>query len=242
MKLGKSCLIGLTALAFAFSACTPVAAGISDAQPAQISVTGSGVVYVVPDLAYINVGVRSQGDTVAEALELNNAQAKAIKDTLVSQGVAELDIQTSSFNVYPLSDYDYQGIVSSTYFSVENNVYVMVRNLDNLGAILDAVASSGANNIYGISFSLSDKTEAQSTARQLAVESAKVQAQELADVAGVEVGEILMILSSYSYPIDAYSYYGIGGGGGDYAYAESVPTTSGQIQISADVTMIFVIK
>jgi uncharacterized protein YggE len=69
----------------------------------QISVVGSGLVFVTPDIAYINVGVRSQADTVAEALELNNAQATVIKDTLVAQGVDEKDIQTSSFNVYPQS-------------------------------------------------------------------------------------------------------------------------------------------
>ena len=99
----------------------------------QISVVGSGLVYVTPDIAYINVGVRSQADTVAEALELNNAQAKAIKDTMVAQGVDEKDIQTSSFNVYPQSDYDFQGAITRTYFSVENNVYVTVRKLESLG-------------------------------------------------------------------------------------------------------------
>ena len=207
----------------------------------QISVAGSGLVYVTPDIAYINVGVRSQADTVAEALELNNAQAKAIKDTMVAQGVDEKDIQTSSFNVYPQSDYDFQGAITRTYFSVENNVYVTVRNLESLGLVLDAVAKSGANNIYGITFDVQDKTTAQSTARTMAVEAARKQAQELAVAAGVELGEILSISSFASY---AQPYYGMGmgGGGAEAAYSQAVPIAAGQMQINAEVTMVFRIK
>lgn len=230
----------ILAALFLLAACAPAAMVGADGQVRQVTVTGSGIVYVVPDLAYINVGVRSQGDTVAEAMQANNVQAKAIKDTLVAQGVAEGDIQTSSFNVYPQSDYDYQGTITRTYYSVENNVYVTVRDLDALGSILDAVAASGANTIYGISFDVTDKTEAQSSARKIAVESAMSQAKELADAAGVGVGEILSISSSYSYPT-YYSGYGLGGGGGA-EYAVSVPIAAGQIQVSADVTISMAIQ
>jgi len=230
----------ILAALFLLAACAPAAMVSADGQVRQVTVTGSGIVYVVPDLAYINVGVRSQGDTVAEAMQANNVQAKAIKDTLVAQGVAEGDIQTSSFNVYPQSDYDYQGTITRTYYSVENNVYVTVRDLDALGSILDAVAASGANTIYGISFDVTDKTEAQSSARKIAVESAMSQAKELADAAGVGVGEILSISSSYSYPT-YYSGYGMGGGGGA-EYAVSVPIAAGQIQVSADVTISMAIQ
>ncbi|MDK2982291.1 MAG: uncharacterized protein PWQ55_2638 [Chloroflexota bacterium] len=226
-------------LVMGLAACAPAGPAAANAQIPQISVTGSGIVYVVPDIAYINVGVRSQGDTVADAMDANNAQAQAIKDTLVAQGVNETDIQTSSFNVYPQSDYDFQGVITRTYFSVENNVFVTVRNLENLGTILDAVASSGANSIYGINFDVTDKTEAQTSARQLAVDSARAQAQELADAAGVKLGDISFISSSYSYPNVSAGYYGMGGGGAAYAVSESVPIASGQIQVSADVTITF---
>ncbi|BBB46838.1 SIMPL domain-containing protein [Pelolinea submarina] len=243
MNKKTSLMITALVLLLGLAACAPTAQVSSNAQgiTPQMSVTGSGVVYVVPDIAYINVGVRSQGDTVADAMSANNEQAQAIKDTLVGQGVDEMDIQTSSFNVYPQSDYDYQGVITRTYFSVENNVYVTVRNLDKLGAILDAVAASGANTIYGINFDVVDKTEAQTSARQLAVDSAKTQAQELADAAGVTLGEIQFISSSYSYP-NIYSGYGMGGGGAAYAMSDSVPIASGQITVSADVTITFGIK
>jgi uncharacterized protein len=206
----------------------------------QVSVVGSGLVYVTPDIAYINIGVRSQANTVVDALQQNNAQAQAVKDTLTSAGVAEKDIQTSSFNVYPQSDFDAQGKIVRTYFTVENNVYVTVRNLDSLGKVLDAVAKSGANNIYGITFDVQDKTKAQSEARKLAVDSASTQAKELAAAAGVELGNILMISSTTGY---TQPYYGQGMGGGGGADASvAVPIAAGQMQITADVTMSYAIK
>jgi hypothetical protein len=244
MQHKKSFSIAAVLLVAALAACAPAAVagggGASEPVP-QISVVGVGQVYVTPDTATINVGVRSQADTVAEALEQNNAQAIAIKETLMGQGVEEKDIQTASFNVYPQSDYDFQGNITRTYFSVENNVFVTVRDLGTLGETLDAVARSGANNIYGITFDVEDKSEAQSTTRELAVESARAQAQELAQAAGVQLGEIMSISTYTSYPMP-YMDYGMGRGGGAAAYAEAVPIASGQMQITSEVSMVFRIK
>lgn len=241
MKIKKILVFISTAAILSLAACTPAAA-VNAAAPnepvPQISVVGSGQVFAVPDIAYINVGVRSQADTVAEALQLNNTQARAIKDTLIGEGIEEMDIQTSSFNVYPQSEYDNQGQITRTYFAVENNVYVTVRDLNNMGMILDAVARGGANNIYGITFDLQDKTPYQSDARRIAVDAARSQAQELADTAGVELGDIISISANYSYPAPYYGY-GMGGGGGAPAYAESVPVAAGQMQISSEVTVVF---
>lgn len=245
MKERSIFIIAALMVAATLAACAPaavVSAPSSNPPSAQISVVGVGQVYVTPDIAYINVGVRSQADTVAEALELNNAQANTIKETLMDEGVEEKDIQTSSFNVYPQSDYDFQGAITRTYFAVENNVYVTVRDLDSLGTTLDAVARSGANNIYGITFDVQDKSEAQSTTRELAVESARKQAEELAQAAGVELGEIISISTYTSYPQPYYGYGAGGMGGGDAAYAQAVPIASGQMQITSEVTMIFQIK
>jgi uncharacterized protein YggE len=239
MNAKKSLILIAAGIMLLLAACAPAAAvqGSSNAPVRQLSVVGDGQVYVAPDIAYINVGVHSQADTVTDALAQNNAQAQTIKDTLVAQGVAEGDIQTSSFNVYPQSSYDNFGNITNSFFSVDNTVYVTVRDLNNLGKILDTVATSGANNIYGITFDLQEKTPAQSDARALAVESARSQAQELADLAGVKLGKIISISTSYSYPVQYYGY-GMGGGGAAPA-ASSVPVSAGQMQIDSQVTVVY---
>jgi hypothetical protein len=232
-------LISLTALLLA--ACSGGAPSIAanSNNPATLSVTGTGQVFVVPDIASISVGVRSQGETVSEAIASNNAQAQQIKDTLVAEGVDEKDIQTSGFYVYQQFDYDFQGQPTDYYYSVENTVFVTVRDIGKLGGILDAVGRSGANTIYGINFDVDDKSEAQSSARNLAVQAGMAQAQELAQAAGVKLGDLISINSTGTTTSQDFYGYGMGGGG---AMAESVPISSGQMPINAQVILTFSIK
>jgi uncharacterized protein len=203
-----------------------------------VRVTGEGEVFVAPDIGYINIGVRSKGNTVSEAIASNNELAKSIQASLLEQDVEEKDIQTSNFNVYQQSDYDFNGNPTNIYYSVENTVNVTVRQIDKMGAILDAAARGGANNIYGVYFDVQDKSEALSTARLMAVQSAQAQALELAAAAGEELGKLISIDSSTTSPEPNYGY-GMGGGGG---MAESVPIASGQITVSAQVHLTFAIK
>lgn len=233
-----SVLTVLTMLVFTACAAGTVGAPVNSTEPAQLSVTGTGQVLVVPDVASITVGVQTRGATVSEALEANNAQAQQIKDTLIAAGILEKDVQTSYFNVYQQFEYDLQGNPSDPYFTVDNSVYVTVRDIAKLGEILDTVGRSGANNIYGVNFDVEDKTEAQSTARDLAVQSAKVQAEKLAKSAGVELGELLSVNSSATMTSPIYGGYGMGGGG----MAESVPISSGQMPINAQVILVYAIK
>ena len=176
--------------------------------------------------------------TVTDAIATNNKQVNMIQTALLEQGVKEEDIQTSNFYVYQQTDYDNQNNPTNVYYSVENTVYVTVRQLENLGKILDTAVRNGANNIYGVDFDVQDKSEAQSTARELAVQSAQAQAQELAQDAGVELGDLISITSSSSSATPFYGYgEGIGGG-----MMESVPISSGQMPINAQVEMSFAIK
>ena len=238
-KIINFCVVlGVLSLALSSCSSTGAAAVGQNRELAVITVTGLGGVYVVPDICYINVGVRSQGATVTEAIAVNNELAKSIQASLLSQGIDEKDIQTSNFNVYQQSDYDNQGNPVNTYYSVENTVYVTVRQIESLGEVLDAVARGGANNIYGVNFDVQDNSEALSTARVLAVQSAQAQALELALAAGVELGDLISIDSSTT-SADLFYGYGMGGGGG---MAESVPIASGQIPVNTQVLMTFAIK
>jgi uncharacterized protein YggE len=224
------------------SACTTPATVVSTPAPTipQLTVSGTGLVYVVPDIAYVNVGVHSQAETVAKTLAQNNQLSKAIKDALVAQGVAVKDIQTSSFNIYPQPEYDNTGKIIRNLFAVDNIVYVTVRNLDNLGTLLDVVANTGANSINGVYFDVQDKSSALEQARQLAIADAKKQAEQVAAVAGVTLGRLLNInLYNANAPVVDE---GKGGGGGAPMASSQVPVSTGQMSITADVTLVYEIK
>ncbi len=132
-----------------------------------LSVTGTGKVMLVPDLAYINIGVRSEAEDVSSALAANNTQATAITDALKAMGVEEKDLQTANFNVYSMQQYDQMGQPSYVSYSVENTLYVTVRDLTKLSQILDAALSAGTNQIYGIT-STKPNTGCPDQARELA--------------------------------------------------------------------------
>lgn len=225
-------LIGLLA------ACSPSAAPSSQENQRSMSVSGTGRVTVVPDIAKINIGVRSEAEAVTDALDNNTSQANAISQALQDLGIAEDDIQTSNFNVYPSDRYDpMTGQVEGRYFVVENTVNVTVRELSSLGEVLTAVVEAGANNIYGINFDVEDREAAVAEARKLAIEDAKAKAQAIADESGVELGEILNI-SVYSGSTPTMYYDAKGG-----AYSEAaVPIAAGTLAITMEASLTYSIQ
>ncbi len=207
-------------------------------QPRTITVNGSGQVTLAPEIAYVYIGVQSSQSIAADALKDNNEKSQALSKALGEMGVDPKDIQTSSFNIYPNQTYNPDGTMGAVTYNVTNTVYVTVRNLQNLGQLLDVVVRSGANSINGITFDVADKTGPLSEARKLAVESARKQAEEMAANAGVELGD-LQTLNVYSSSVPMPLYEGKGGFASD---ASQVPVSSGQLVIKVDVGASYFIK
>lgn len=235
-------LMAIVLLAPVLAACgsTALAQTPTPAAPVvrTISVTGHGEVPLTPDIARISIGVRTQGADVAEAMASNNTQAQEVVDALKELGVAERDIQTSNFSIYPQQQYDERGQVVETTFVVENTVYVTVRELENLGDLLDAAVGRGANSIYGIQFDVEEKDSAISEARQAAVADARAQAQELASAAGVRLGQIQSISTSSFSPVPVFD----GRGAAAEQAAAGVPISPGQLIVTAEVNVIYEIQ
>lgn len=204
-----------------------------------LGVTGTGRVYLTPDIATISIGVRTDHESASEAVADNNVQIQQVVAALGDLGVDDKDIQTSNFSIYPQQQYDDQGNITSTTYVVENTVTVMIRDLAMLGDVLDAAVANGANSIYGIQFDVEDKTAAQSEAREKAVEDARIKAAELAEAAGVTLGEIHTISESIIYPGPIFDARG---GGAEQAVASAVPISPGQLTITSDVNIVFVIE
>lgn len=224
-------------LAVILSSCSAV--GVNDKSLRTMSVSGRGEVYLIPDIAYINIGTRSEALDVATALSDNNKQAKSISSVLSEMGIDPLDIQTTAFNVYPFQNYGMDGQPMELKYVVENTVNVKVRDLNRLGEILDAVVRSGANQINGISFDIEDRKQAESEARRLAIQDATEKAQELAGLAGISLGEVQNIsVYSNGNPQPVYDAKG----GGYYAEASAAPIASGQMIISADANLVYSLK
>lgn len=245
----KFIVLGLLVMAAMVSACGALDLGATAASAAEtssdlrtISVNGSSQVVLEPDIAFISIGVHSEAQDAKAAVANNNQQTQAVIDALIAAGVDAKDIQTNNFSIYPQDRYSPTGEVLEKFFSVDNTVSVKMRDLDGLGDLLDAAVEAGANTIYGISFDLEDKQEAIAQGRGAALENARQQAEQLAEAAGVTLGQVHSI-SSYSsvpYPM-AYDVRGLGGGGSGEA-ASSVPITPGQLTITVEISVVYEIQ
>jgi len=223
-------------LALLLSACGTAA------QPRTLDVSGNGTVYVSPDIAYIYIGVHTEDPAIATAVDNNNTQTTALVEALKNAGVAVVDIQTSNFNVYTSPQYDKMtGVSTGTSYAVDNTVYVTVRDLSKLGSLLNTAVEAGANNINNVTFDVADKSAALKEARQKAMTNASSLASELAQNAGVKLGEIQNV--SYSDNSPSPTYYGMGGGGGGApAPNASVPIQPGLTEITVTVSVTYAIK
>lgn len=207
--------------------------------PRDISVTGSGKVYLAPDIATISIGVHTSDEDATRAVRTNNVQAQEITGVLIEMDVEPEDIQTSNFNIFAEQRYDDSGNPLDTLYTVENTVFAAVRELENLGAIMSAVVEAGANSIFGIQFDVSDKSQALSDARQAAVENARTKADELAEAAGVTLGEVQTITEVGGVPVPVFE--GSGGIGFD-PQTEQVPESFGQLSLTVEVVVVFAIQ
>lgn len=233
LVLVAALLIGSLALRPAWS---PVAvANAQSAQPAttlprSITVVGEGKVSISPDIARAQIGVEVMMASVKEASDANKELLDAVLAALQAQGIEEQDIQTSGFSVYA-ERFGPDGPLPAdqTNYRVSNNVSVTVRDLATLGDVLDAAIEAGANNIYGVEFSLDDPSTIESEARASAVEDARAKAEELAELTGATIGDVVSVSEVIG---NAGGYYssnfaeasrGMGGG--------STPISPGQLEL-----------
>ena len=175
-----------------------------------IAVSGSGLVNIQPDRAILTVGVTSQDSSAQAAAQANAVTMNNVIAALGAIGINSSNIQTTSYNISPQSNYDKNGAAVITGYQVNNEVQVTVQasssSLGTLGAkvgqAIDAVAGQGANEIYGIQFTASTTAIKQATnqALQLAVQDAASQAKVVATALGVSVVGVVSLDASPSYP------------------------------------------
>lgn len=172
----------------------------------SITIEGQGEVRAAPDMAMISSGVTTQGSTAREALDANTASMAELIAALKAEGIEARDIQTSGFSVSP--NYVYSDARDKNGYSlppkingyqVSNTVSVAVRDLAELGSILDKSVTVGANTINGVSFSVADPAELYNEARKSAFADARKKAELYATAAGASLGELESIVESQGF-------------------------------------------
>lgn len=228
-----------------FSGCTggPTTIGTVDinSQQSGIWVSGTGKVAVTPDIAILSLGIEAQADTVAEAQAQAATAMEAVMTALADSGVAEKDIQTRYFSIYQVTrwdDFKNQQVVIG--YRVTNIVTAKIRDVEQAGPVIDAVAAAGGDytRINNISFSVDDPTPYYEEARQEAMADARVKAGQLANLAGVNLGKPTYISEGTVYPPVVYRD---GGMMEEMALAPTTPISPGEIELTLTVQVAYAI-
>ncbi|TFH48820.1 MAG: SIMPL domain-containing protein [Lysobacterales bacterium] len=204
----------------------------------SITVTGTGEVHNQPDMARVNIGVVTQESTAAEALNKNTESVEKLMAALKAHKIADRDIQTSNFSIYPQYDYDRSNHPPRlTGYQVMNQVRIAVRKIADLGAVLDKVVTAGANQINQVTFEIDEAESLRDTARQMAVRDAQRKAALYAKEAQVRLGPVLEVVEAGStvpiqpFEVDAFAQQ-----------ARAVPIAPGELTIREEVRVTFAIE
>lgn len=218
---------------------TPAAAQTNSSGQRTITVVGEGKVKTKPDVAQAIIGVEIiRPDAKVASADAETTMTSVI-DAVKAQGVAEGDIQTSYFNIYVERPYGYDSSQSNdVLYHVSNTVQVNIRDLSKVTTILGAAIEAGANTINGVTFNVADPVEMKAEARQKAVENAKASAENLAQLNGVTLGEVVSVSEVVQGGIAFYSEVaaaqGLGGGGG--------PILPGDVEVSVQLQVTYAIQ
>lgn len=210
-------------------------AGQSTQYKNTISVSGEGKVVAKPDIGQISLSVISNASTVAVAQKDNTNKMNKIVAAMKDAGIAEVDMKTASYSLYPQYQYT-SGKSTIIGYEVSQTLEVKIRDLDKVGDILGKATAAGANQMGSLSLTFDDPEELNAQARQKAIDNAKEKAQKLAAALGVSLGKITSFSennSGDSATMYSYNEKAVGMGG-----ASSVPdiqTGQNEIQVNVNI-------
>lgn len=203
-----------------------------------ITVVGTGRVTAKPDMASINLGVQTQGETAQQAQQVNAQKMEAVVRTLKGMGIAENDIQTSTVSLQPVYEQDRMSPSQSRIVAYEarNIVFVRLMELTKVGAVLDEAVKSGANAAYGIQFGLRDDAEQRKEALKMAVQDAQAKADAIAEAMGHSAKDAESVIEeSVSFPLMAKDSIEMTRA----AAAAPTPIEPGELEITANVRVVY---
>lgn len=163
--------------------------GKSPTAPPQITVSGEGKVRASPDVALVSVGFTEAGSDARTVQAATNRKTSALVSAVKQAGVAQADIQTMDFAVYPQYAYGEGKAPRVTGYEARQSLEIRIRDLDRINEVLGVVGDTGVTNIGGLQFTIDDPKELRAQARQEAIAQARQEATRIADALGVRLGD-----------------------------------------------------
>jgi uncharacterized protein YggE len=236
-------LLGLVLLAACSegAAQEPAPAPVEPLDRPTIAATGIGRASGPPDTLAVSLTVHTDAPSAAETLDTTSLRTQQLLDTARGQGVAEEDLRTTNVYVYPRYNDTGTRIVG---YSADNSFTIRYRDLEAAGGLLDALVGVGGDfvRVDGVDLELDDPTALQDDARDDAVDRAMAQAAQLADAAGVELGDVRRVLEvPVGTTIEDLQALGAVGGAASFQRdaAVAVPIAEGGREVTVQVVVLY---
>jgi uncharacterized protein len=125
-------------------------------EPAIVTLTGEGQIYVQADQAIIRILVTTENKTLSEAIQRNETLRNNLTKTLVSKGVPTDRIVSSKFSSTPEQS-NWSDKIKN--YKVEHQVKVTIENGQQFSAIAALVDQSQEMRLQSVQPEVSDKDE-----------------------------------------------------------------------------------
>ncbi|HEY5884603.1 MAG TPA: SIMPL domain-containing protein [Pyrinomonadaceae bacterium] len=154
-----------------------------DSRFTRVLVSGDSIVQAQPDTAVLNIAVVTQAKRALDAQQENATKSEAVIRALKAAVGAGAEVKTSGYSLQPIRVYRQSQPPLITGYETRNTVTVILSDLTKVGTVIDAAATSGANDVGSIAFTLRKdrpaRDQALADATREAVSKAQVIAQAL---------------------------------------------------------------
>jgi uncharacterized protein len=229
-------MTGFRILCIALSYLLFVSASHAGHQDSTVTVAGVGEVRIKPDTASISVGSVATAPAAVEAMARTSRAMQKIIAAASKAGVEDKDLRTQTVSVSPTykrtnNNRGQRPEISG--YRAQQRLRVTVRKIDVAGEIMDTLVKAGANEVGGISFSVTERAALVDEARKKAVAAARHAANILATEAGLKLGAALKIEEVSSSPVHFRQERMMS------AQSSRVPVSPGEIAVSVRVRVVF---
>jgi len=226
----KNILIIITALTFILSSSCTI--NKPTEQVRTITVSGTGIVTVPADQLTVRFLVRTNEWNVNLAREKNAELTTKVIEKIKEAGVSSEDISTVDYRISQDNSNSYPGK-----YTVVNYVQVLIRDINNSGAVIDSAVANGANGLTSFSYSAKENPNSLREARTLAVQNAQDAASLIAGASGCKIANVLDISEGYN--PSSYSKSTNGAVRLMSMDSYSTPIEAGNVSITSTVTITY---
>jgi hypothetical protein len=169
------------------------AGAVASRRLTRVLVSGDSIVQAQPDTAIISISVITQNKRALDAQTENANRSDEVVRVLKAAAGAGAEVKTSGYNLQPMTVYRENQPPTITGYQASNSVTVTMSDLTKVGAVIDAAAQAGANNINGVLFTLRKDRPARDQALADATREAIGKAQTIAQALGGRVSRIVEV-------------------------------------------------